>query len=67
MSSTLREALIRTGVVLLSIFGAVFVFFVINDVREGTFNLIAVITAILTVIALVWLNRWWYQRTGTRI
>ncbi len=67
MSDTLREALIRTGLVLITIVGAVFVFFVINDMRDGTFRPIPVVTAILTVIALVWLNRWWYARTGTRI
>ena len=67
MSDTLREALIRTGIILITIPGAVFVFFVINDLREGTFQPVPVITAVLTIIALVWLNRWWYQRTGTRI
>jgi hypothetical protein len=67
MSDSLRETLLRSAIVFITIIGAVYVFFVINDLREGNVQILPALTAVGVVIALVWLNRWWYQRTGTRI
>jgi isoprenylcysteine carboxyl methyltransferase (ICMT) family protein YpbQ len=67
MSESVREALLRSAMLLVTIPGAIYVFYVIYSFREGSASPTLGITALLVVISLVVLNRWWYQRTGTRI
>ncbi len=67
MSDRARLVLLRTAMLLLSIIGAVYVFSVIMSVRDGTATLLQIILGVIIAGALIQMNRWWLQYSGTRL
>ncbi|TVR74103.1 MAG: hypothetical protein EA415_06510 [Sphaerobacteraceae bacterium] len=67
MSDRAKLVLLRTAMLLLSIIGAVYVFSVIMSVRDGTATLLQIILGVIIAGALIQMNRWWLQYSGTRL
>jgi hypothetical protein len=67
MSELLKQSLMRSALILVTIFGALYVFGVIFNLREGTAHWWQLVVGIAIIGALVLLNRWWFRRSGTRI
>jgi hypothetical protein len=67
MSDKVKFALLRSAMIVITIFGAVYVFVVINNARQGDPDIVQIITGFMVVAALVWMNRWWIRRSGTRL
>ncbi len=67
MSEMVKLSLLRSAMIVVTIIGAVYVFGVIRDVRHREADLLQIVLGILIVLALVWMNRWWFRRTGSRI
>jgi O-antigen/teichoic acid export membrane protein len=67
MSDTVKLALLRTAMILVTIIGAVYVFVVINNAREGDVDTLQIVMAALIVVGLMRMNRWWFRKSGTRL
>jgi Na+/citrate or Na+/malate symporter len=67
MSDSAKLALLRTAMILVTIAGAVYVFFAINNAREGNVDFLQLTIAALIVLALIRMNRWWFRKSGTRL
>jgi heme/copper-type cytochrome/quinol oxidase subunit 4 len=67
MSDSVKLGLLRAGMILITIIGAVYVFVTINSIREDNVNILQIIVALLIVAALVRMNRWWFHKSGTRL
>jgi hypothetical protein len=67
MSDKVTFALLRSAMIVITIVGAVYVFVVINNVRQGDPDITQIITGFMVIAALVWMNRWWLRRSGTRL
>jgi hypothetical protein len=67
MSDRVKHTLLRLAMILVTIAGAVYVFSVITQARGGDAEPGRIMLALVVVGALVWLNRWWFRRTGSRI
>jgi hypothetical protein len=67
MSDMVKLSLLRMVMILVTIIGAVYVFGVINNVRQGDAEFYQIILGVAVVVALVWMNRWWFRKSGTRL
>jgi hypothetical protein len=62
-----KLSLLRVAMILITIIGSVYVFSVLSSLRDGNVEPVRLIVAVVVVIALVWMNRWWFRQSGTRI
>jgi heme/copper-type cytochrome/quinol oxidase subunit 4 len=67
MSDAMKLTLLRVAMILVTIAGAVYVFLAINNAREGNVDFLQLTIAVLIVLALIRLNRWWFRKSGTRL
>lgn len=67
MSDTAKIALLRTAMIIVTILGAVYVFVTINNIRDGTADILQIIISVLIIAGLIRMNRWWFRKSGTRL
>lgn len=67
MSDRAKLTLTRSAMILLSVIGAVFVFSVLMSLRDGTATVPQVVLGLVIAGALILMNRWWLQYSGTRL
>jgi hypothetical protein len=67
MSDRFRLTLLRSGMIVLSIIGAVFVFSVLMNIRDNTATAPQIILGVVIAGLLIWMNRWWLQQSGERL